>query len=170
MKNQKVAIHPPPTIKIKRTIYQNAPLISTKMPPPPHESRVILKKKSWKRPRYYSGQKKKFHFDIFLPCSHDFFSKKHFFQTNLPRSHDHFSEKMGMRAGCFSQCWPKYLVFLKGWGGDGGWGLGVRVRMTGVFSRKSPLFRFFILWLGVAPNFSVFFCEFRPAGCLARKK
>ena len=24
-----------------------------------------------------------------------------------------------------------------------------------------------IAWLGVAPNFSVFFCEFRPAGCLA---
>ena len=30
--------------------------------------------------------------------------------------------------------------------------------------------RFFILWLGVAPNFPVFFCEFRPAGFLARKK
>ena len=27
-----------------------------------------------------------------------------------------------------------------------------------------------IAWLGLAPIFSVFFCEFRPAGCLALKR
>ena len=51
----------------------------------------------------------------------------------------------------------------------GVWGLGVRVRMRGVCTTTNPLSRFFILWLGVAPNFSVFFCEFRSAACLARR-
>ena len=36
-----------------------------------------------------------------------------------------------------------------------------------LFLQKVENVRFFILWLGVAPNFVVFFCEFRPAGCLA---
>ena len=148
-------------------VYQNAhPPISTKMPPHMRAGWFWRKKKVG-NDLDIRVVKKSFILTFFYPALMDFFFKKHFFQTNLPRSHDHFSEKKGMRAGCFSQCWPKYLVFLKGWGGDGGWGLGVRVRMTGVFSRKSPLFRFFILWLGVAPNFSVFFCEFLPAGCLA---
>ena len=44
---------------------------------------------------------------------------------------------------------------------------GVRVRMEGVCFDDKCISRFFILWLGIAPNFSVFFCEFRPAGCLA---
>ena len=40
--------------------------------------------------------------------------------------------------------------------------LGVRLRMKGVFTTTNPLSRFFILWLGVAPNFSVFFASFGP--------
>ena len=40
-------------------------------------------------------------------------------------------------------------------GGVGVWGLGVRVRMRGVFTTTNPLSRFFILWLGVASNFPV---------------
>ena len=55
-------------------------------------------------------------------------------------------------------------------GGVGVWVLGVRLRMTGVFTTTNALSRFFILWLGIAPNFSVFFCEFRSAGCLARTR
>ena len=39
----------------------------------------------------------------------------------------------------------------------------------GTFRRLNALSCFFILWLGVATNFSVFFCEFRPAGCWALK-
>ena len=46
--------------------------------------------------------------------------------------------------------------------------LGVRFSMKGVFTTRNALSRFFILWLGVAPNFPVFFCEFRSAGCWAR--
>ena len=45
--------------------------------------------------------------------------------------------------------------------------LGVRFSMKGVFTTTDALSRFFILGLGVAPNVPVFFCEFRPAGCLA---
>ena len=39
----------------------------------------------------------------------------------------------------------------------------VFLQLYGTFRRLNPLSRFFILWLGVAPNFSLFFCEFRSA-------
>ena len=55
-------------------------------------------------------------------------------------------------------------------GGDGGLVLGVRVRMRAIFTTKAPLFHSKISWLGVAPNFSVFICDFRPAGCWAGPK
>ena len=42
-------------------------------------------------------------------------------------------------------------------GGDGGLVLGVRVRMRADFTTKAPLFHSKIAWLGVAPNFPVFF-------------
>ena len=34
--------------------------------------------------------------------------------------------------------------------------------MKGVCTTTNPLSRFFILWLGVAPNFSLFFASFGP--------
>ena len=43
-----------------------------------------------------------------------------------------------------------------------GWGLGVKVRVKGIFPTTNPLSHFFILWLGVAPNFSLFFASFGP--------
>ena len=42
-------------------------------------------------------------------------------------------------------------------GGDGVGVLCVRFRMKGVFATTNALSRFFILWLGIAPNFPVFF-------------
>ena len=51
--------------------------------------------------------------------------------------------------------------------GDGVGVLGVMFRMKGVFTTTNPLSRSFILWLGFAPNFPLFFCEFRPTGCWA---
>ena len=54
-------------------------------------------------------------------------------------------------------------------GGDGVLVLGVRFRMRGVFTTIAPLFHSNITWLGVTPNFPLFFCEFRPAGCWARQ-
>ena len=39
-------------------------------------------------------------------------------------------------------------------------GLGVRVRKKGVFTRRNPPFRFFILWLGVATKFTLLWCDF----------
>ena len=51
-------------------------------------------------------------------------------------------------------------------GGDGGLVLGVRVRMRADFMTKAPPFHSKIAWLGVAPNFPVFFGEFRSAKLL----
>ena len=62
------------------------------------------------------------------------------------------------------------LKRIKGIGGVGVWVLGVRLRMRGVFTTTNAFSRFFILWLGIAPNFSFFFCEVRSAGCWARQK
>ena len=60
-----------------------------------------------------------------------------------------------------------FIERIKGNGGVRVGVLGVRLRMRGVFTTTNAFSRFFILWLGIAPNFSVVFCEFRPAGCLA---
>ena len=38
------------------------------------------------------------------------------------------------------------------------------------FRRLNALSRIFILWLGVASNFPVFVCEFRPAKCISRRE
>ena len=59
------------------------------------------------------------------------------------------------------------FLFMFWVGGCGVLGLGVRIRMKGDFTTINPFSRFFIIWLGVAPKFSVFFCESRPEGCWA---
>ena len=71
----------------------------------------------------------------------------------------------------FAQNWLNIVFDPENLGFIGVWvlGLGVRVRMKGDLTTTNPLSRFFILRVGVAPNFSMFFCEFRPAGCLALK-
>ena len=43
------------------------------------------------------------------------------------------------------------------------WGVGVRVRMRGIFTTKSPLFQPTIYWLWVGPKFSFTFCACRSS-------
>ena len=55
------------------------------------------------------------------------------------------------------------FLFMFWVGGYGVLGLGVRIRMKGDFTTINPLSRFFILWWGIDPMFSLFFCNFRSA-------
>ena len=55
------------------------------------------------------------------------------------------------------------------WNGGGreGWGLGlgVMVRMKGVFTMRNPFFSILILWLGVATKLTILSCVFLFTGC-----
>ena len=148
------------------------PPISTKMPPPTSWEQGDFDKK--KSSNDVDMTVVRIFFLSFYPALMVIFCEKkgHESRVFFPEKQLFFVflEKITMRAVCFyfvffyqkhpalmpffSHFWPFFLP---------------KCPISGIllFLQKVHIFRFFILWLGVAPNFSVFFCEFRPAGCLA---